>query len=175
MVTKLARGALAALIVMSIASMVFAQEEGKSKRTGRFAVKELMQVVNPEMVGILQVDICADERVHRSQMVPSREGGITKTRVVVRSEKKDSPWLIASDQEPPYKMYRIITHGDIATSPWADTDEPTSPWADTDADDDSSGSVPLEEPGADIIPTLSWAGAEHILLGTVSFGGVYLR
>lgn len=126
-------GALAALILMSIASMVSAQEETGSGSTGRFAIKELMPVVDPEMADVLQVYICADERVHRSHLVPSGKGGITNTRVAVRSEKEGSPWVILSDEEPAYRIYSIITRGDI-------------------------------------IPILSWAGAEHILLGTLSFG-----
>ncbi len=102
---------------------------------GRFFLKELMPVVDPEVVRAKQIYMCADPRIHRSQMEPSSEGGITKTRVAVRSEKEDSEWLILIDQEPAYRMFQVIR--------WLE-----------------------------IVQALSWAGAEHILLGTVSFGGV---
>ncbi len=102
---------------------------------GRFTLKELMPVVDPEVAQVKQIYMCADPRIHRSQMEPSSEGGITKTRVAVRSDKEDSEWLILIDQEPQYKMFQIM------------------------------GSL-------EIVRALSWAGAEHILLGTVSFGGV---
>ena len=102
--------------------------------TGRFALKELMPVVDPEMVHVRQVYMGTDPRIHRSQMEPSLKGGITKTRVAVRSEKEDSEWLILIDQEPAYRMFQVIR--------WLE-----------------------------VVRALSWAGAEHILLGTVSFGG----
>lgn len=101
---------------------------------GRFTLKELMPIVDPEVVRAKQIYMCADPRIHRSQMEPSSEGGITKTRVAVRSEKEDSEWLILIDQEPAYRMFQVIR--------WLE-----------------------------IVRALSWAGAEHILLGTVSFGG----
>ena len=101
---------------------------------GRFTLKELMPVVSPEMVRAKQAFMCADPRIHRSQMEPSSDGGITKTRVAVRSEKEGSEWLILIDQEPAYRMFQVIR--------WFE-----------------------------IVQALSWAGAEHILLGTVSFAG----
>lgn len=101
---------------------------------GRFTLKELMPKVDPELVRAKQIYMCADPRIHRSQMEPSSEGGITKTRVAVRSEKEDSEWLILIDQEPAYRMFQVIR--------WLE-----------------------------IVRALSWAGAEHILLGSVSFGG----
>lgn len=102
--------------------------------TGRFVLRELMPVVDPKMVRAREAYICADPRIHRSQMEPSLKGGITKTRVGVRSEKEGSEWLVLIDQEPAYRMFQVIS--------WLE-----------------------------IVRTLSWAGAEHILLGTVSFGG----
>ena len=101
---------------------------------GRFTLKELMPVVSPEMVRAKQAYMCADPRIHRSRMEPSSKGGITKTRVAVRSEKEDSEWLILIDREPAYRMFQVIR--------WLE-----------------------------IVQALSWAGAEHILLGTVSFAG----
>lgn len=114
-------------------------DRGEVKETGpvwrgRFALKELMPVVDPEMVRVRQVYMGTDPRIHRSQMEPSLKGGITKTRVAVRSEKEDSEWLILIDQEPAYRMFQVIR--------WLE-----------------------------VVRALSWAGAEHILLGTVSFGG----
>ena len=101
---------------------------------GRFTLKELIPVVSPEMVRAKQAYMCADQRIHSSQMEPSSYGGITKTRVAVRSEKEGSEWLILIDQEPAYRMFQVIR--------WFE-----------------------------IVWTLSWSGAEHILLGTVSFAG----
>jgi hypothetical protein len=114
-------------------------DRGEVKETGpvwrgRFALKELMPVVDPEMVRVRQVYMGTAPRIHRSQMEPSLKGGITKTRVAVRSEKEDSEWLILIDQEPAYRMFQVIR--------WLE-----------------------------VVRALSWAGAEHILLGTVSFGG----
>ena len=109
-------------------------KETEAKWTGRFILKELMPVVDPEMIGARLVYMGIDPRVHRSQMEPALKGGITKTRVAVRSDKDDSEWLILVDKEPAYRMFQVIK--------WLE-----------------------------IVRALSWAGAEHILLGTVSFGG----
>jgi len=94
-----------------------------------------MPVVDPEMARVRQVYMCAVPRIHRSEMEPSLKGGITETRVAVRSEDTDSAWLTLIDEEAAYRMYQIMTMNGI-------------------------------------IRALSWVGAEHILLGTVSFGGV---
>jgi hypothetical protein len=109
-------------------------KETEAEWRGRFILKELMPVVDPEMLGARQIYMGIDPRIHRSQMDPSLEGGITKTRVGVRSEKEGSEWLILIDKEPAYRMFQVIR--------WLE-----------------------------IVRALSWAGAEHILLGTVSFGG----
>jgi hypothetical protein len=104
-------------------------------RTDRFAPRPTdIPVVDPEMVDARQIYMGVDPRIHRSQMDPSLEGGITKTRVGVRSEKEGSEWLILIDKEPAYRMFQVIR--------WLE-----------------------------IVRALSWAGAEHILLGAVSFGG----
>jgi hypothetical protein len=102
---------------------------------GRFVLKEFMPVVNPDLLGLKQIYMCADQRIHRSEMEPPPEGGVTKTRVAVRAEKAGSDWLILSDREPEYRMFQVIR--------WLQ-----------------------------IVRAVSWAGAEHVLLGTVSFGGV---
>jgi hypothetical protein len=109
-------------------------KETKADRTGRFVLKELMPVVDPETLGTRQIYMGIDPRIQRSQMEPSLKGGITKTRVAVRSEKEDSQWVILVDKEPAYRMFVVIR--------WLE-----------------------------MVPTSSWAGAEHILLGTVSLGG----
>lgn len=103
--------------------------------TGRFVLRQLMPVVDPEMIHARQVYMGADPRVQSSELEPSSEGGITKTRVSVRAEKEDSDWFILDDQDPAYRMFVVIR--------WLE-----------------------------IVRALSWAGAEHILLGTLSFGGV---
>jgi hypothetical protein len=72
-------------------------------------------------------------------MEPSLKGGITKTRIAVRSEKQGSTWLTVIGQEPLYRIYQVMT-GTAQTTPA-------------------------------FVPTLTWAGAEHVLLGTVFFGG----
>jgi hypothetical protein len=108
--------------------------ETKAEWRGRFVLKELMPVVDPEMVDARLVYMGIDPRIHRSQMEPSLKGGITKTRVAVRSENDDSERLILVDKEPAHKMFQVIK--------WLE-----------------------------VVRALSWAGAEHILLGTVSFGG----
>ena len=110
-------------------------KENEAEWTGRFVLKELMPVVDPAMVDARQIYMGIAPRIHRSQMEPSLKGGITKTRVAVRSEKEDSEWVILVDKEPAYRMFVVIR--------WLE-----------------------------MVRTLSWAGAEHVLLGTVSFGGV---
>jgi hypothetical protein len=105
----------------------------EAKWRGRFVLKELMPVVDPEMLDARQIYMGIDPRIHRSRMDPSLKGGITKTRVAFRSEKEDSEWVILVDKEPAYRMFVVIR--------WLE-----------------------------MVPTLSWAGAEHVLLGTVSFG-----
>jgi hypothetical protein len=110
-------------------------KENEAEWTGRFVLKELMPVVDPDMLSARLVYMGDNPRVHRSQMEPALKGGITKTRVAVRSEKEGSEWLILVDKEPAYRMFQVIK--------WLQIDR-----------------------------ALFWAGAEHILLGTVSFGGV---
>jgi hypothetical protein len=83
-------------------------KETEAKWRGRFILKELMPVVDPEMVDARQIYMGVDPRIHRSQMDPSLEGGITKTRVGVRSEKEGSEWLILIDKEPAYRMFQVI-------------------------------------------------------------------
>ena len=109
-------------------------KEGEAMWKGRFVLKELVPVVDQDMVRARLVYMCADPRIHQSHMEPSLKGGITKTRIAVRSEEESSPWLILIDQEASYRMYQVIRWDKI-------------------------------------VRALSWAGAEHILLGTVSFGG----
>lgn len=101
---------------------------------GRFVIGALTPRVDQEFEHIAQVHMCADPRIHRSELEPSVRGGVTKTRVAVRSEKEGSSYLILMDQEPGYRMFQIFARGYI-------------------------------------VRALSWAGAEHVLLGSVSFAG----
>jgi hypothetical protein len=100
----------------------------------RFVIRSLTPRVDQEFKHIAQVHMCADPRIHRSELEPSVRGGVTKTRVAVRSEKEGSSYLILMDQEPGYRMFQIFARGYI-------------------------------------VRALSWAGAEHVLLGSVSFAG----
>lgn len=134
MAGRIAAGILVMFIAIGIANISFAENESASELTGRFAIKEFMPVVDPEMLDSLQVYICIERRIHRSHMLPSGEGGITKTRLAVRPQKKGSAWLMISAVDPAYRLYQVITRGYI-------------------------------------LPTLSWAGAEHIILGTLTLGG----
>lgn len=102
---------------------------------GRFVLREFKPVVNPDLLRLKQIYMGADQRVHRSELVPPPEGGITTTRVAVHQEKEGSDWVILNDRDPEYRMFQVIR--------WFE-----------------------------IVRALSWAGAEHVLLGTVSFGGV---
>jgi hypothetical protein len=130
---------LAAFIVIGMASLVKAEDEGGPPSAGRFAIKELMPIVDPDMLGVRQMYACAIPRIHRSEMEPSLKCGVTKTRVAVRSEKEGSTYLMLIDKEPEYRMFQIM----MGSSRIAPT----------------------------FVPTLTWAGAEHVILGTVSFAG----
>jgi len=134
MASRLVRNSLTMITAMAMAGMAHAQQGAGPAPAGRFAIKELMPVVDPEMADIAQVYMCADERIRRSEMEPSLNGGVTKTRVAVRSDKEGSAYLILIGQPPGYRMYQAFRRGYI-------------------------------------VRALSWAGAEHILLGSVSFGG----
>lgn len=103
-------------------------------RRDRFVIEALTPSVDHELEHIAQAHMCADPRIHRSELEPSVRGGATKTRVAVRSEKEGSSYLIVMDQEPGYRMFQIFSRGYI-------------------------------------VRALSWAGAEHVLLGSVSFAG----
>lgn len=133
-----AHGMLVAFIVIGMVGIVKAQDEGGPPSAGRFVIKELMPIVDPDMMGVRQMYECAIPRIHHSQMEPSLKGGVTKTRIAVRSEKEGSTHLILIDQEPEYRMFQIMK-GSARIAPT-------------------------------FVPTLTWAGAEHIILGTVSFG-----
>jgi len=125
---------LALFVATSLGGPVFAQNGPLPVGTTRFVIKELMPVVDSRMEGMRQVYMCNDPRVHGSELVPYGKGGIAKTRVALRSEKKGSEWLILDDQEASYRMYQIIRRDRF-------------------------------------LSLLNWAGAEHILLGNVTFGG----
>ncbi|MDY6988641.1 MAG: HEAT repeat domain-containing protein [Thermodesulfobacteriota bacterium] len=99
---------LALLSATSLAGMVFAQNRPLPVGTSRFVIKELMPAVDPAMTGVRQIYMCDDPRVHGSELVPYGKGGITRTRVAIRSEKKGSEWLILDDQEASWRMYQII-------------------------------------------------------------------
>ncbi|MDY6839327.1 MAG: HEAT repeat domain-containing protein [Thermodesulfobacteriota bacterium] len=126
---------LAMVAATSLAGTVFAQVAPVFAGTTAFVIKEWVPVVDSAMQGVRQVYMCADPRVHGSDLVPYGKGGVTNTRVAIRSEKKGSEWLILDDQEASYRMYQIIRRDRF-------------------------------------LSLLNWAGAEHILLGNVFFGGV---
>jgi len=136
--TSLTRGMFATLIVTSMVGMASAQYRLGPGWTPAFIIQELMPVVDPEMVDIRQMYIGTESRIRGSELVPSMNGGITKTRVAVRPEKGGSMWLTLIGQAPAYRIYQVFKRG---------------------------YTVP------EFTPTLSWAGAEHILLGTVSLAG----
>jgi len=125
---------LALLVATGVAGMVFAQNGPAPGGTTRFVIKEFMPAVGSPMVGVRQIYMCNDPRVHGSELVPYGRGGITRTRVALHSEKKGSGWIILDDKEASYRMYQIIRRDRF-------------------------------------LSLLNWAGAEHILLGTLSFGG----
>jgi len=127
--------ALALLLATGLTGVVFAQRKPLPDDTTPFVVKEWMPAVDPGMASVRQVYMCADPRVHGSDLVPYGKGGVTRTRVALRSEKKGSEWLILDDQEASYRMYQIIRRDRF-------------------------------------LSLLNWAGAEHVLMGHVSFGGV---
>jgi hypothetical protein len=108
MMEAVSRFTLALFVATSMAGIVFAQNEPISKGTGRFVVKELMPEVDPEMADVREIYMCKDPRVHGSELVPYGKGGITKTRVAIRSEKEGSGWLMLDDQQASYRMYQII-------------------------------------------------------------------
>ncbi len=130
---------LASLGAISMRELVSSEQNSASPSIEHFIIKELMPVVDPEMVLIRQMFVCADTRIHSSEMEPTLKGGITKTRVAVRSEKKDSAWLTMIGEAPAYRIYQIMTGAARGVSTF--------------------------------VPTLSWAGAEHVMLGTMRFGG----
>ena len=125
---------LALFVATSLGGTVFAQNGPLPVGTSPFVVEEWVPAVDSRMEGVRQVYMCADPRVHGSDLVPYGKGGITRTRVALRSEKKGSEWLILDDQEASHRMYQIIRRDRF-------------------------------------LSLLNWAGAEHILMGNLSFGG----
>ena len=75
---------------------------------GRFFLREFMPSVAPSLVDAKQVYMGASPRIHRSDMVPPAEVGITRTRVAVRTDTGDPEWLILVDQEADYRMFVVI-------------------------------------------------------------------
>jgi hypothetical protein len=125
---------LALWVVMSPTGAVFSQTGPLPGSTMSFVIEEWVPMVDSRMAGVRQVYVCDDPRVHGSELIPYGKGGITRTRVALRSEKKGSGWFILDDQEASYRMYQIIRRDRF-------------------------------------LSLLNWAGAEHILMGHVSFGG----
>lgn len=126
------------LIAVGLGGMGFAQHPTDLGWTPRLVIKELMPIVDPQMLDIRQMFIGTDRQVHSSQLVPATKGGMTKTRVAILGDKAGSTSFTLVAHEPEYRMYQIFARG---------------------------YTVP------EFIPTLSWAGAEHILLGTISLEG----
>ncbi|MDY6951945.1 MAG: HEAT repeat domain-containing protein [Thermodesulfobacteriota bacterium] len=126
---------LAVLAAVSLASTVWAQDAPLPVGQRPFTIKAWLPLVDSRLESVRQVYMCADPRVHGSDLVPYGKGGVTKTRVALRSEKEGSEWIILDDQDASYRMYQIIRRDRF-------------------------------------LSLLNWAGAEHILLGNVFFGGV---
>jgi hypothetical protein len=126
------------LILVGMAGTTVAEDATDQGWTPDLVIKELMPVVDPEMLDVRQMFIGVDTQIRSTQLAPSPKGGITNTRVAILGEQPGSTSLTLVAHEPQYRMYQILARG---------------------------YTIP------EFIPTLSWAGAEHILLGTVSFKG----
>jgi hypothetical protein len=129
---------MAVFMVVALPGHVGAQDETAPVEPARFTIREFMPVVAPEMLDVRQMYVGAHDRIHASDLIPGKKGGITRTRMAVRSSGKASTSLTLVDTEPSYRAYQILSRGLMVPS---------------------------------FVPTLSWAGAEHILLGTVTLGG----
>jgi hypothetical protein len=103
------------LVITGLIPAALAQDETGSAWKGRYVIRELKPVVDPEMLETLQSFVCLEVDIRSSELSPTGRGGVARSRALIRSTRPGSTVLQVTGVDPAYRVYQAYERFGVMT------------------------------------------------------------